>query len=1087
MADQPGKAELSAVRFKNKMEDISNDLDDTYRTDSVISVNCEGKVELGPCWRKIPPASVEELLKVEPSRLVPVHCRCRGEEISWNQWSDKPFTSWPTYEEAWTTWVGKMLPYYGDHWKKANIYDAIMLSARRFLPDKALLSAGFCFWNSSSNTLDLPLGMMSVSLLDVAAIAGFRPHGTSYDCTGELGLKTKFSYYFHGRHEAYGSWIAQHNRDWKPNVKSNKVLVFEDFQHIKETMQTTRITDQEHISFLLYWLCRYVFCVPSIGIEKEWSHLAQVLHQRTDVALGELVLASLYRGLQKITANPFDGKAQGPFWLFQMWLQIYFPDLGAVSTFPADEVMGFALTNQIPKLHSPRDCFATLWSFKSNPFWTHTLTRRYPSFLRNRFIDGSTSDSALDEEIEAVLTSVVVQRDLLYGGIKTGKYYGVQAEFYGPNHFSRQFGCIQGIPYSGHESVNCYTSWRDVLINAAKIRGVSNSFRSTKLKPFLTRYLPTSETTPGFDKWWHSQTKGRFSAEHYGPFAILYMHFPFRDSYHLEVPGFPPAVGEREEGEEGEAKVESSLPTNKNRKRKRTTNAPVSTRRKTTEVTESGMKTNGFKDEEAEEIDGRHTLNTFGTMKKLRPAFSSDTVNIKTEEPEQTEGPLMGTVELGSEQMCSDDVSLAAFALIRMHRVQCEPTTPVPDLIESNVGTSNHEKLKVWENNIANSASVEASKPANDDPAEAASEPEQTEGTLMGTVELGSEQMCSDAAALAAIALIRMHRVQCEPTMLVPDLIESNMGTSNHEKLKVGENNIANSASVEASKPAEDDPAEAASEPEQTEGPLLGTVELGSEQMCSDAAALEAFSKKMHGVQSEPTTLVQVLLLNKKFGVLKIIVFNSASVKASKPAEEDPACSVIANVVRRTLEKFEDIPFGMQGQLMEALNFLGGRVRVNHAVINKVEEYFNVLTCIKEDKTRNSKTLTLLQDLDQQRRDVRNKKAGAEIEAKKLVIPFLQRVEKIIELDKKIKVLVARKRMMTQAQNIADERLAPVDLLRAQLSKHDLQSEILKIKLELHSSKIWCDTVYQLIDETFGIFFWDEICGTKGMLTSFLG
>ncbi|KAM5587447.1 hypothetical protein ABKV19_006077 [Rosa sericea] len=715
---------LTALRFKNKMEDITMNLDRTYR--ATDSINCDETVELGPCWPKIPPASVQGLLKDEPSRLVPVHCR-RGEEISWNEWSDKPFPSWPTHDEAWTTWVAKMLPYYGDHWKKANIYDPIMLSARRFFPDKPLLSAAFCFWNSSSNTMDLPVGMMSVSLLDVAAIAGFRPHGTTYDCTAQLKPKTKFR---HGRHFEYGSWIDYHNSD-----KSNKVV------------------DQEHIAFLLYWLCRYVFCVPS-GISKEWSHLAEVLHRRTDVALGELVLASLYMGLQKMTVNPFDGKAEGPLWLFQMWLQIYFPDLGPVSAFPDDDVMGVRLTDQIPKPHSPRDCFATLWSFKSNPCWTHTLTRRYPGFLRNRFIDGPTSDGALDEEIQAVLTSVVVQRDLLYGGMKNGRYYGVQAEFYGPNHFSRQFGCIQGIPYSGHKSVNCYTSWRDVLKDAAEIRGVLNSIRSTKLKPFLTRYVLTSETTPGFDKWWHSQTKDRFSVEHDGPFAILYMHCPFRDSHHLEVTGFPPADGEREEGEEGEAKVESPLPTDKNQKRKGNTYAPKSARQKTTQVTVSGMKTNGSNIEEAEEIDGRHTLNvdglsgaqikestvdpqnavvkpkritstsknTFRSMKKLRSDFSSDTSekadNIGTEEPEQTEGPLMGTGKLGSKQMYSDTAAFETTPLLTsMHPAQSEPTTPVQGLIDSNVRTlSREEKLKKFENienSVANS-SVKASKAEDD-------------------------------------------------------------------------------------------------------------------------------------------------------------------------------------------------------------------------------------------------------------------------------------------------------------------------------------------------------------------------------------
>lgn len=57
------------------------------------------------------------------------------------------------------------------------------------------------------------------------------------------------------------------------------------------------VTKEEHAAFLLYWLSRYVFCVPSNLISKEFGLLAVTLASESDYPLGKMVLATLFRSI----------------------------------------------------------------------------------------------------------------------------------------------------------------------------------------------------------------------------------------------------------------------------------------------------------------------------------------------------------------------------------------------------------------------------------------------------------------------------------------------------------------------------------------------------------------------------------------------------------------------------------------------------------------------------------------------------------------------------------------------------------------------------------------------------------------------
>ncbi|CAL9011984.1 unnamed protein product [Prunus brigantina] len=96
----------------------------------------------------------------------------------------------------WVDWIDRLLPRYGTHWRGAGIYDAIILSRQSINMDENLLAAALCFWNSASTTFDFRIGPMAPTLLDMAQIFGFRPHGRPVDAV------------------AFGGGTAQPHRCW---------------------------------------------------------------------------------------------------------------------------------------------------------------------------------------------------------------------------------------------------------------------------------------------------------------------------------------------------------------------------------------------------------------------------------------------------------------------------------------------------------------------------------------------------------------------------------------------------------------------------------------------------------------------------------------------------------------------------------------------------------------------------------------------------------------------------------------------------------------------------------------------------------
>ncbi|KAI5351152.1 hypothetical protein L3X38_004043 [Prunus dulcis] len=117
----------------------------------------ENTLVLGPHWFGPVPAEVAELLRKDAEAPL---CFESTSALASHSWVSKNLSrSFPSSEVRnspvkWADWIDRLLPRYGGHWRRAGIYDAILLSKQSVNRDENLLAAALCFWNFASNTFD---------------------------------------------------------------------------------------------------------------------------------------------------------------------------------------------------------------------------------------------------------------------------------------------------------------------------------------------------------------------------------------------------------------------------------------------------------------------------------------------------------------------------------------------------------------------------------------------------------------------------------------------------------------------------------------------------------------------------------------------------------------------------------------------------------------------------------------------------------------------------------------------------------------------------------------------------------------------
>ncbi|CAB4289217.1 unnamed protein product [Prunus armeniaca] len=145
--------------------------------------------------------------------------------------------------------------------------------------------------------------------------------------------------------------------------------------------------DQEHMTFLPFWLNKFIFPHADGAVKPEYMHLAEALHNETGLATGPFMLASLYHCLYQITINPLNLAICGHIWMAQIWLE--FPELeNEKLEYLEDEVLATTLATNPKRLVSTEECFFFFRDCKQRPksTWLGSLFCDMPWFIERAFM-----------------------------------------------------------------------------------------------------------------------------------------------------------------------------------------------------------------------------------------------------------------------------------------------------------------------------------------------------------------------------------------------------------------------------------------------------------------------------------------------------------------------------------------------------------------------------------------------------------------------------------------------------------------------------------------------------------------------------
>lgn len=126
-------------------------------------------------------------------------------------------------KSAYLHWVNRVQAEKGPFWKDMGIFDLIQLLKTKITYNPAMLLSALFFWERATNCFHVPFGVITPTLLDVAAITGLQPCGLLYH---DLEPQTPISLLAKpGNDFIFSNFIKIHNPGSGP------------------------VTDQEHVAF----------------------------------------------------------------------------------------------------------------------------------------------------------------------------------------------------------------------------------------------------------------------------------------------------------------------------------------------------------------------------------------------------------------------------------------------------------------------------------------------------------------------------------------------------------------------------------------------------------------------------------------------------------------------------------------------------------------------------------------------------------------------------------------------------------------------------------------------------------------------
>ncbi|CAJ2673185.1 unnamed protein product, partial [Trifolium pratense] len=407
---------------------------------------------------------------------------------------NRVFRSAPSLNDQYLGWLDRVQRDKADIWQACGIYDLIQLSRTGLKYQQEMIIAALHFFESSTNTFHFECGMMTPTLLDVAAITGLSPLGDTYDpCKASDTIKFDF------RNKSYSKYIVENRKT------------------------SDEVSDEEHVAFLTLWLSQYVFCTQSLQVAKKFIPMAIQLHECQQFNFARLILGCLYESMRdacehlKRTGDGSTFLGAGPFWLLQLWLTATFhAELDLFLPEPYYEesrtrrVEGTRLARMVPRerglgydvaFQQYFNTFLSLKEFKPSfaPFVDRPLG---PPWFTHRFPSPPEFEMVTNNIWTAYLMPTVLSCRI---GLTSGDF-GLVGYF--PNLVSRQFGLTQILPKS------IYLEEREVCLGKhgmtePQFHSFLNHFNqpSYELTPF--DFAPSHACTREFFTWWSRHYEGR--------------------------------------------------------------------------------------------------------------------------------------------------------------------------------------------------------------------------------------------------------------------------------------------------------------------------------------------------------------------------------------------------------------------------------------------------------------------------------------------------------------------------------------------------------------------------------------------------
>ncbi|CAN1145233.1 hypothetical protein LINPERHAP2_LOCUS14571 [Linum perenne] len=394
--------------------------------------------------------------------------------------NQKPITSWPLNDSDFNKWYMRLAADKGTTklWSKAGINRLLALSARIPEPDNQLFKAILCFWCTGSNCFIFrhPIGAMTITLMDLAALTGFRPPSDDDDQTTP-------------------------GDEFTLSPKSFQTLR----QQYHPSDPTSPITRQERAGFIHYWLYKYIHCPTTVSPRPGLSPLShQIANGNTPPDFLETILASIYHGMHTLTHQLGNGSkptGSGPLWLIPLWVYAYFPKLwnGPLKVVNPSSY-GIYFSKVVPSGKSFSHYFKFFYCMTKVEDFAPFRSRLYgPTSFTNKF----TQRPGIGDPRAAAYRRYVLQwkswisaRDLFIN-IQGGKNT-IYAEVYNPHYVARQFGLTQAWPVLLPSSSQLDAPSQRKILTNSDVDGLSRWQRKTMEGISFVCFTPKARSLPSF-------------------------------------------------------------------------------------------------------------------------------------------------------------------------------------------------------------------------------------------------------------------------------------------------------------------------------------------------------------------------------------------------------------------------------------------------------------------------------------------------------------------------------------------------------------------------------------------------------------